>query len=599
MLILLDFSSVSAQAPPPLRDSTYYIDMCGGIDTIWTVPYFEEGVQYRWEPTSGPVQDVASHITPIIAQNLSEDVISYVYYMSRTYQPVPGFYYTLTDTITIRVWPEPSGNLATDNFSLCPGDSAELYFSANVVGSYLSLFPSESTYWDTLVSPAMFLFPEQSTIYNAYFTNPGGCLRGPTNVSVNVGLNPPDFTVDFPNIVCTSSDPIKLFQYVNPPFLGLYSGPGIVNDTIFAPALLSPGAYPITYSLNYLSCVFSLTDTIYVINPGSISMTDIPNFCTTEPRYLLNVGTPPGGEYSGPGVSNGFFTPLDAGVGAHVITYSVSFDEFCVAETSQIVNVIPSPPKPTLTAEPPILALCDGDSVRLTCSFYPNYFWNTTETTQSIVVSEAGIYFVRVANSAGCANFSDTISISESTRPIIDTLYSELYPNGYNLSYYGSLDGRIELEVSGGTLPYSYTWSNGSTEEDQTNLAAGTYSVTVTDSAGCPAIAEISLTRPDTVIAPPPPPGPTEFSLPNAFTPNGDGYNDTYKINQLSPKYTQNTFYVWDISRRLVFRAENYDNTWSGLDNSGKKLPAGTYFAVFESPALSEPVKAFIDLRYE
>ena len=49
----------------------------------------------------------------------------------------------------------------------------------------------------------------------------------------------------------------------------------------------------------------------------------------------------------------------------------------------------------------------------------------------------------------------------------------------------GNGGGTINLTVTGGVTPYSYSWSNGSTNEDQTLLSAGTYSVTITDGVGC------------------------------------------------------------------------------------------------------------------
>ncbi len=49
----------------------------------------------------------------------------------------------------------------------------------------------------------------------------------------------------------------------------------------------------------------------------------------------------------------------------------------------------------------------------------------------------------------------------------------------------GNATGSISLLVSGGTAPYTYLWSNQNPDEDQTNLPAGNYSVTVTDALGC------------------------------------------------------------------------------------------------------------------
>ncbi|WP_295335133.1 PKD-like domain-containing protein [Flavobacterium sp.] len=57
-------------------------------------------------------------------------------------------------------------------------------------------------------------------------------------------------------------------------------------------------------------------------------------------------------------------------------------------------------------------------------------------------------------------------------------------------------NGAINLIVSGGTPPFTYSWSNGATTEDLNNLVVGNYSVTVTDANNCSVTGQYSLTRP-------------------------------------------------------------------------------------------------------
>lgn len=602
LLYLSGITYLNAQAPPPVRDTVLHIGICGGIDTTWTVPYFEEGVQYRWEPLDvPPLQDFVGHEVGFFAENLTQEIQSYIYYMNRTYVDEEGnFTEAFTDTLFFDVYPQPNAFVDISNFSICPGDTGQLYYDALSVGTYLITNPQESTSLDTSNSPLLNLFPTEQTFYELFFTNPGGCLRGPFEVQVNVGAPPPLLDIDLPPVVCNNVEGLKLRNYVNPT-TGSFLGNGVLGDTAFFPALAGNGVHEIEYIINFQNCAFSIFDTITVIEPGNISMTPLPNFCLTDPRYELLVGNPAGGEYSGTGVSNGFFTPIDAGIGSHVITYKIEFDEFCSSEVSQLVSVIPIPAKPTFTANPEgITSICDNEVVTLTASEATAYLWQPTlETTRSTLVSIPGKYFVQVTNAAGCSNKSDTLEFLIGETPEIVLLEAAIYPNGFNTSSYSSEDGLINLEVNGGLLPYSFEWSNGSTEEDLANLAAGSYSVVVSDFTGCSTTGEIVLVRPDTTFTPPFPGEGKPFGLPNAFTPNGDGFNDFYVISGLNGELLNNTFRVWDISRRLVFEATNYDNTWDGRDLNGNKLPADTYFAVFDSKTLERQERTFINLRYE
>src|SRR6185436_11464598 len=64
-------------------------------------------------------------------------------------------------------------------------------------------------------------------------------------------------------------------------------------------------------------------------------------------------------------------------------------------------------------------SFCEGDSTVLTASSGQSYLWSTNETTQSIVVSIQGSYFVTVTDSNGCDATSATVPVTVNQLPIV------------------------------------------------------------------------------------------------------------------------------------------------------------------------------------
>lgn len=106
-----------------------------------------------------------------------------------------------------------------------------------------------------------------------------------------------------------------------------------------------------------------------------------------------------------------------------------------------------------------------------------SYAWSNGATTSSVTGLPAGTYFVTVTDSAGCM-VNGTASIAQ---PAALTASG----SATDESCTGCADGTATVVASGGTSPYTYAWSNGSTTATVTGLSTGTYTVTVTDGNGC------------------------------------------------------------------------------------------------------------------
>src|SRR5205814_1686772 len=105
------------------------------------------------------------------------------------------------------------------------------------------------------------------------------------------------------------------------------------------------------------------------------------------------------------------------------------------------------------------------------------YSWSNGATTEDITGLAAGTYTVTITDANGCTT---NLPVKVGT----DNVTIAAIPVITNTTCSASI-GAINLTVSGGTSPYTYSWSNGATTEDISGLAAGTYTVTISDANGC------------------------------------------------------------------------------------------------------------------
>lgn len=119
------------------------------------------------------------------------------------------------------------------------------------------------------------------------------------------------------------------------------------------------------------------------------------------------------------------------------------------------------------------------------------YSWSdgNTQTTSTATSLAVNNYTVTVTDGNGCT-MAESVGIVEPNELIIgENLITNVGCNGSN-------SGAIDVDISGGTGDYTYQWSNNVTTQDITDLAIGTYTVTVTDFNSCQATATFGIIEP-------------------------------------------------------------------------------------------------------
>lgn len=161
--------------------------------------------------------------------------------------------------------------------------------------------------------------------------------------------------------------------------------------------------------------------------------------------------------------------------------------------------LLTEPDELTLSADPSS-TLCGGGSdgsIDLTVlggTTPYTYAWSNTSTDEDPTGLTAGNYVVLVTDTNGCTGTLNVTVEEPADVDVIITNVSEF--GGFNLSCETSEDGSAEAVVSGGFAPYTYAWDNGSTGAMLSDVAAGTYSVIVTDANGCTGMSQVSLEAP-------------------------------------------------------------------------------------------------------
>jgi len=251
------------------------------------------------------------------------------------------------------------------------------------------------------------------------------------------------------------------------------------------------------------------TTTLLVTQPGALSISTVitnvgcPGNSDGKIDMTITGGDAPfawswsksgGGSSSGSGASSpASITGLAAG------TYTVTVTASAGAGSSKTFAVTVNANSLLTATATPTHPVCNGaltGSISLSVTGGTpayEYDWSSGSHDQNLTGLAAGNYSVTVRDNKGCtATVSTTL-----TQPAVIAITPTVVP----VDCKGNSTGEISLAVSGGTGPYTYAWTDGSAINPRTNLSAGTYTVTVTDSKSCTRTQGFAVTQPDAVLS--------------------------------------------------------------------------------------------------
>lgn len=207
------------------------------------------------------------------------------------------------------------------------------------------------------------------------------------------------------------------------------------------------------------------------------------------------------------------------------------------------------------------IGLCENESLILDAgSGFSSYEWNTNppQFTQQITVNSGGIYEVTLTNALNCSKTKTFTIEASGIATIEDIIINDFQDNNTaKIVISSSSLGDYEFSLDGVNYQDSNVFSN---------LNDGEYTVYVQDKKGCGIVFETFYI----------------LDYPKYFTPNDDGYNDTWYIKNLDKRNLENSIITFfDRYGKLIKQISGTSEGWNGTFN-GEILPSTDYWFTIE-----------------
>ncbi len=401
----------------------------------------------------------------------------------------------------------------------------------------------------------------------------------------------PDAGDGKPLEVCQNADAVDLFAQLEDGIDtdGTFTLDGnTITDGLMNPSDYDPATYEVTYTLMNAdetcsdSSIFSITIKDAANAGGDMEFDVCMNAGTQDLFSFLSADADTDGEFTldGDVIADGMMDPATFDAGTYTVTYTVAAINDCGDDTAEFkITVQESPDAPEVNdisfcaIQFPTGAnlMAEGDNL----TFYTDATLETMVLETDELVS--GSYFVTQRTSEeGCeSNATEfTVTINDPGTPTIDNTslsfcqyddatvadLSDAVDQTSNVTWYASADGTEPLNTG-------------------TALQSGKYYATLYDvDTDCESSQrlEVTVTIEDCPLL-----------FPEGISPNGDGLNDTFDIENIEREYPNYTIQIYNRWGDVVYKGDVNTPDWDGTANQSGSfgndvLPVGVYFYLLD-----------------
>ncbi|MEZ5108766.1 MAG: choice-of-anchor L domain-containing protein [Bacteroidia bacterium] len=470
---------------------------------------------------------------------------------------------TASASQSITVWSLPSPVISGDN-NICIGETATLS-----TGNYASYQWSTGASTDSISTTT-------AGNYIVTVTDMNGCVN--TSAPFNVAVHQlPSAIVSGTTAICVGqSTPVQIDITGTPPFRYGYTD----GSTAFGPFTTSNSTVTIpvaptsatTYTLNLITDLYCNGNfggsAAITVNPLPQPVITGPSAICENETAMLNAGAFAAYQWS-TGENTAFINANTNGNYTCTVTSAVG----CVNSANFYLTVNPLP---VVTFTNDSSLTCEVPRIHFTnTSVYPAgsvFSWNFGDAVSSEMnpvhqYDSSGTYPVTliITTPAGCVDSStQNVDITIFPLPLAQFDVSPDFAPLYNST--------IELKDNSENA-VTWHWDFGDGQKSDIPVSQyqyqspGKYTITlqITNIAGCE-----SVTSREVFITP--------FFIPNAFTPNGDGKNETFYDPGYAFDVSSVTMRIWNRWGQMVFSSDNMSHVWDGKDASGNDAPQGVYY---------------------